>query len=223
MTATDGYRANWPVTQQALVDPVAHPLRNPGEAEPNRKLAMASRVSGVSSFEDFYRANYDGVYRAALAFSGHRDYALDATQEAFARAYVRWRRLRAQPWVGGWVMTTALNLCRRHARESAHDVDLGETAPQMSSGLPSPQHFDVIAAIRKLPHRQRQAVVLYYLGDYPVVLVAELMNLTQGAVKKHLARAREALRKQLEAHQLFGEQWNESGRTVRGEGEESIR
>ena len=49
-------------------------------------------------FEDFYESEHDHVFRATLAFCGDREVARDATQEAFARAYSRWRRLRKHDW-----------------------------------------------------------------------------------------------------------------------------
>ena len=57
---------------------------------------------------------------------------------------------------------------------------------------------DVLAALRSLPFRQRQATILYYWGDLPVAAIAELMGLTEGAVRAHLAHARRALRPDLE-------------------------
>lgn len=64
------------------------------------------------NFDEFCEAEYASVYRAAFAFTGDREVALDATQEAFSRAFARWNRLSRAQWAGGWVMTTALNLCR---------------------------------------------------------------------------------------------------------------
>lgn len=146
-------------------------------------------------FEDFYTAEYPLVFRAALAFDGRREEALDATQEAFARAFSRWRRLRNEAWAGGWVMRTAMNLCKRALRDETRTMP-AEHAP--ASDQASEQRVDVSAALRGLPARQRQAAVLHYIGDIPVVGVAELMSISEGATKSHLARAREALRAPLE-------------------------
>ncbi|MBA3292055.1 MAG: hypothetical protein H0U17_11275 [Actinobacteria bacterium] len=66
----------------------------------------------AANFDGFCKSEYASVYRAAFAFTGDKDAALDATQEAFSRAFARWARLSREPWAGGWVMTTALNLCR---------------------------------------------------------------------------------------------------------------
>jgi RNA polymerase sigma-70 factor (ECF subfamily) len=58
--------------------------------------------------------------------------------------------------------------------------------------------LDVLTALRSLPERQRQAVVLHYLLDCPVATVADLMSVSEGAVKAHLFKARATLRTLLE-------------------------
>lgn len=149
---------------------------------------------GALLFEDFFRREYGSVYRAAYLGTGSPEAAQDVTQEAFARAYARWRRLRDQPWAGGWVMTTALNLCKKHARSS-------EVAVPTPDQHVTPAHdarLDLAGKLRQLPLRQRTAVVLFYLGDLPVAQIAHLMKISEGTVKAHLAQAREALRKSLE-------------------------
>jgi RNA polymerase sigma-70 factor (ECF subfamily) len=150
-------------------------------------------TSGDESFDGFFRVEYANVYRAALTFTGDKEGALDATQEAFSRAFARWSRLSRQPWVGGWVMTTALNLCRSRSQVSgaAHLDQAGQ------HGLDPDLHIDLESALRTLPLRQRQALLLHYLADLPVAVVADLMGISEGTVKTHLARGRQSLSHQL--------------------------
>jgi RNA polymerase sigma-70 factor (ECF subfamily) len=146
------------------------------------------------TFEDFYAAEFDRVLDSAFAFSGDRDAAMDATQESFARAYARWRRLSRQEWAGGWVMTTALNVLRRRYRDAARSpVPVDEQASHDGHG-----RVDLMRALRALPIRQREAAVLFYVADLPLHAVAEAMGISDGAVKSHLSRAREGLRVNLE-------------------------
>jgi len=63
----------------------------------------------------------------------------------------------------------------------------------------SEQRLDVIAALRELPFRQRQATVLYYWGDLSTATIAEFMELSEGAVRAHLTHARKRLGEVLEA------------------------
>lgn len=119
--------------------------------------------------------------------------AFDATQEAFERAFVRWRRLRNKPWAAGWVMTTATNLCRRDAKRSDRET-LHEMAESSTANSPGGQRLDVLNALKRLPFRQRQATVLYYWGDFSTAAIATLMKVSEGAVRAHLTHARKTLR-----------------------------
>jgi len=149
-------------------------------------------------FEAFFRSEYQRIFRCSCIVAGSREIAMDATQEAFHRAYVRWRRLEKEPWTSGWVLTTATNLCKRELEKNRREMDLvGETLESAGPGL-SGTRVDTMRALQQLPFRQRQATVLHYLGDLPLPAIATLMGITEGAVKAHLAHARRALRKTLE-------------------------
>jgi RNA polymerase sigma-70 factor, ECF subfamily len=148
-------------------------------------------------FVQLYQAEHDKVFRATWAFCGDRGVAEDATQEAFARALERWPRLREQPWVTGWVTSTALNAARRlQRRRWPHRP---ETAPVgIAAAADASGSVELWQVVRALPRRQREAVTLHYLVDLPVAEVARLMGCREGTVKAHLAHARKALRAQLE-------------------------
>ncbi len=156
-------------------------------------------------FRDFYRTSYPRVFTAAYAVCADREVALDVTQDAFEKAFARWPRLRREPWVEGWAITTATNLCRKHFRDASRRRELTETiSAPATAGLPGPDHVDLVRALRTLPFRQRQAVVLYYIGDLPVAVVATLMNVQEGSIKAHLAHARKSLEKELEVRNVRG-------------------
>jgi RNA polymerase sigma-70 factor, ECF subfamily len=149
----------------------------------------------LRQFEEFYRSEHAGVFRAAFAFCGNRELAQDSTQEAFSRALARWPKLEAHPWAGGWVMTTAFNACRKHLRRRRPPVSEGAASVE---GADVAGQADIVEALKHLPARQRQAVILFYLADHPISVVADLMGVSDGAVKSHLSRARESLRISLE-------------------------
>ena len=139
-----------------------------------------------------YRREHATVFRMVYRLCGDRETAEDATQEAFARALARWRRLRGRPWAAGWVATTALNAARRAMRRRRADPsppvterDLDETA-------------DLWVAIGRLPRRQQEAVVLFYVTDLTLAGVAAAMGCAEGTAKAHLSRGRAALRVSLE-------------------------
>jgi RNA polymerase sigma-70 factor (ECF subfamily) len=63
----------------------------------------------TDSFEGFYKAEADRVYRALAVTLGDRDLAREATDEAMARAYARWSKVSAHDNPGGWVFRVGLN------------------------------------------------------------------------------------------------------------------
>jgi RNA polymerase sigma factor (sigma-70 family) len=144
-------------------------------------------------FESFYAAEFHRVYKAIYLTCGDSEAAQDLTQDAFKLAFVRWRRLRDEPWVGGWVMTTALNLMRKdRKRPGTVELEPAAMPPVFDSS-----EQDLLEALRALPHRQRSATLLYYLGDLPVHGVAEIMGVADGTVKALLSQARDNLRASL--------------------------
>jgi RNA polymerase sigma-70 factor (ECF subfamily) len=142
-------------------------------------------------FERLYEAEFSAVFRAVYLLCGDRIVAEDATQEAFARALARWRRLRNRPWAGGWVTTTALNVARRSLRRprGAEMREAGD--PDVDAIL------DLRKALAMLPPRQQEALILHHLEDRPVADVAAAMGVAEGTVKSHLHRARQALAEKL--------------------------
>lgn len=146
-----------------------------------------------ADFSSFYETSFARVLAAARAFTRDRDLAYESTQEAFARAYARWRRVSAATSPEAWVVRTTLNLCKRHFRVRGQAPPAGHPAEEVSA-----DRLDVLAALRSLPERQREAAVLHYIVDCPVAVVAESMGISDGAVKAHLSKAREALRRSLE-------------------------
>jgi RNA polymerase sigma-70 factor (ECF subfamily) len=149
---------------------------------------------GTDDFSEFYATSFRRVSSAVRAFCGDAEVAHEATQEAYARAYARWSRLRRAQWPQAWVTTTAFNLTRRHHRRRRSS----EPTEVAAEGGPTGDRLDLLGALRALPERQRRAIVLHYLLDLPVASVAELMGVTEGAIKAHLHKGRAALRGALE-------------------------
>ncbi|UGQ15428.1 sigma-70 family RNA polymerase sigma factor [Yinghuangia sp. ASG 101] len=131
---------------------------------------------------------------AVYALNGNLADAEDAVHEAYARAWVRWGRLKAGGDPAGWVRVVAQRLAvsswrkarnrvRAHLRHGSPD-----TAPELG-----PDHVALVAALRKLPKDQRRAIVLFHLYDLPAEAVARELRCSEGAVRTRLYRARQAL------------------------------
>jgi RNA polymerase sigma-70 factor (sigma-E family) len=147
-------------------------------------------------FADFYQEAKDDCLRAVAASIGDRQAAEDAVAEAFARAWSAWRRVRVHPEPRAWVVRTALNAnvswWRRHRHEM---LSPGRNQP---GPAPDPSEradgLDVMAALRRLPARQREVIALRFLLDLDTARTAEVLGIAPGTVTAHLARGIATLR-----------------------------
>lgn len=158
-----------------------------------------SASSDVGDFDHTFRQHYAPMVRSLGMACGDREAAADAVQDAFTRAYVRWRRISHYDDPVAWVRHVALNRLRDHFRRA----DRGRRAMQRLGHRdelvvdgPEPPREDsgVLEALAALPRQQRIATSLYYVEQLSVREVAESMKLSEGAVKYHLHAARAALR-----------------------------
>ncbi len=148
-------------------------------------------------FADFYASHKDACLRAAMASGMSRDAAEDAVAEAFARAWARWRRVRESRSPAAWVVRTAVNAdisaWRRRRRERSYaEVPDGDAGVALAPV--GPEGADLLAAIRRLPPRQRAVVVHRYLLDLDTETTAAELGVTTGTVKAHLHHALASLR-----------------------------
>lgn len=146
-------------------------------------------------FESFFRAVLPRTVAAARRVTGDRAAAEDAAVEALARAHLRWPRVGALPWREGWVLKVAVNEALRQRARRPDPAPAATTRPV--GGLDAATRSDLVAALRRLPRRQREAVTLRYLVDLSEAEVADNLGLHVGTVKTHLRRGLAAMRRQL--------------------------
>ncbi len=133
-------------------------------------------------FGEWYESSYAQVAAAVAVQVGEVGAAREATDEAFVRALERWDSVREMPERVGWVYRVAINVARREARRRTRErsaferLDRGEAVPL---GVGDPELWE---AVRSLPDRQREAVVLRYLLDLPQHEIGVAMGIAAGTV-----------------------------------------
>ncbi|HEX6872908.1 MAG TPA: SigE family RNA polymerase sigma factor [Micromonosporaceae bacterium] len=149
-------------------------------------------------FDDFYRATVAGVLRFAYAVTGDRHEAQDIVQEAFGRAWRRWRTVREHPAPDAWVRVVVANLANdRWRRVRGLRVALARSGMAGPVAPPSEDTVLLVNALRQLPAKQRQAMALHYLFDFTVDDIARETGAASGTVKSWLSRGRTQLAKHL--------------------------
>lgn len=151
-------------------------------------------TQAARSFELAFDALYRLAYRVAFRILGARPDAEDVAQEALARAALRWSRLHESP--EGWVSRVASNLAidryRKRRREHPYPTGpIGVVDERIG------ERGDLVTALRRLPRRQREVVVLRYLADLSEAEVARALGCSVGTVKTHGSRGLSSLRREL--------------------------
>jgi RNA polymerase sigma-70 factor (sigma-E family) len=143
-----------------------------------------------------YRAHALGLIRLAVVMLGDRPAAEDAVQEAFCGLYRRWHSLSDPGKALSYARSSVINNCRtvlrRRRRQSGPPGDRpGESAEAMA--LIGEEHRQVLTAIRRLPARQREVLVLRFYLDLDEGEIAASMRISRGTVKSTTSRALAAL------------------------------
>jgi RNA polymerase sigma factor (sigma-70 family) len=143
----------------------------------------------VDQFSELHRVGY----RAAYAVLGRRADAEDCTQEALARALVRWNRVHA--YAPAWIARVTTNLALDRTRQT-NRLDAGSSVGEVADQHDpvAERRRDLVVALRALPKRQREAVALRYLADLPENQTATAMGCSIGTVKSNTAKGLQRLR-----------------------------
>lgn len=177
------------------------------------ELMVAIQRDDEAAFGEFVRRYQRKFYRLAYGYLHQHEEALDAVQEAFIKIY-RARRTwepRANPYT--WSYRIVANLCvdmiRKRRGQMAASLDdeetgLGRTLADAGTVDPLKLQIDdeerskVMAAVMKLPPRQREIIMLRHYEDMSLQEIAEAQGCALGTVKSSLHRAIASLKTILE-------------------------
>ena len=152
---------------------------------------------------ELYGTHYRSLVRLAALLVRDIGTAEEVVQDSFVAMHGGWRRLRDSDKALSYLRQSVVNRSRSVLR---HRVVVDRNAPKPAPDMPSAEHgaialFErsaVISALRTLPPRQREALVLRFYADMSEAQIADAMQISRGAVKSHTARAMQALRTVLE-------------------------
>ena len=150
-----------------------------------------------------YSAHYRSLVRLAALLLHDTPAAEDVVQDAFVAMHGSWGRLRDADKAVAYLRQAVVNRARSRLRHlkvvDKHVQAPPPDAPSAEVGaLRSAQRDEVMTALRQLPYRQREVLVLRYYADLSEAQIADAMGISTGAVKSHASRGVAALRQKLE-------------------------
>jgi RNA polymerase sigma-70 factor (ECF subfamily) len=183
----------------------------PGVWSPAIAATMERPVEELKDFERVVGTYRPLIFRFILASLRDRDAAENLTQDCFFKAYRHRAQFRGDSAVKTWLMQIAANLVRdttrtrrfqfwRHATTISSDDLLNtvssETSPETAT-LRRDQLCAIWKATDRLSEKQRSVFLLRFVEDMELLEIAEVLNMTEGTVKKHLFRALHAVRQRM--------------------------
>jgi RNA polymerase sigma-70 factor (sigma-E family) len=159
--------------------------------------APATGLAPDQAVTALYQAHALGLIRLAVVMLGDRPAAEDVVQEAFCGLYRRWHALSDTGKALSYVRSSVINGCRsvlrRRVRASAGPAGDQPVESAEAAALVSEEHRQVLTAIRRLPDRQREVLVLRFYLDLGEAEIAASMQVSRGTVKSTTSRALAAL------------------------------
>jgi RNA polymerase sigma-70 factor (sigma-E family) len=160
------------------------------------------RRTAEDEVASLFRTEYAGLVRMASLLLGDRAASEEVVQDAFVKLHVSWSRVRepakAPAWLRTGVLTGARSRPRHRQVRRRHLVSVPPAgASPESLAMAGDDHRRVMAALRTLPQRQREALVLKFYLDLSEAETAAAMGVSAGAVKTHVHRGLAALQSTL--------------------------
>ena len=145
---------------------------------------------------DLFDDHYDQVVRAAFLIVQDWGRAEEVAQDAFVQLLRYWGRVSGHEMPAAWVRRVAVRLAVRAVRrERRLSSALARSAPPPVVADPAEAAIsvDVVAALGRLPAKQRAEAVLFYFKDRPVEEIGQLLDCSTSTAGVHLHRARARL------------------------------
>ena len=171
--------------------------------KPPPAALFAAETAADAIMTELFTAHRLGLVRLAFLLVGDQETAEDVVQDAFAAVYRRWSGLADQERVVPYLRAAVVNGCRmiHRRRMVVRRFRADREVPFWSAEaavLLGETRREVFLAVRALPRRQREALVLRYYLELSEAEIAEVMGVSRGTVKSTASRALKTLATKLQ-------------------------
>jgi len=193
------------IARRNQVNPDTRDNDHPSDSE----LVRRFKLGDESAFSSIVLKYKDRLFRAALGILGDESEAMDASQDAFVKVYFNLKKFREDSGLYTWMYRILYNLCVRRLRRkkivSFLSFDERNETREFVSRAPGPfEDYDrkeigaaVSRALESLPQRQRTVFVMKQIDGLKHEEIADILGVTEGAVKASYFHALKKLQKLL--------------------------
>ena len=123
----------------------------------------------------------------------------DAIQETIVKAFSKIDTLKNDKYARTWLIRILINECYNLVRKSNKFISFEELEDRLEmESEKATDYSELYTAVNSLKEELRLPVILYYIEDFSVREIAQVLEISEGAVQKRLARARGKLRQELQ-------------------------
>lgn len=158
---------------------------------------MTDQYAGME-YEDVVRQYADDITRLCVVWTQNEEAAKDCFQNTFLKLYQTKQHFHDKGHMKAWLYTVARNECRDYHRQFWNrNVEIGYRAEQQQEAaslwMEDEETERLVSALRKLPLKYREILVLYYYEEYDTGEMAQILHMSVNTIKSRLRRGREKL------------------------------
>jgi RNA polymerase sigma factor (sigma-70 family) len=171
-----------------------------GASDPSLTLIARAKRGDRLAFSQLIEAHYDFIFRTACKWTGKKSDAEDVAQDVCIKLATAIKSFDGRSAFTSWLYRVTINVVRDQQRGSsrrARHIDaFSHVSPEddPASQEQSTAAREIWSAVRDLPDKQREAVMLVYAEDMPHAQAAEIMGIREATVSWHIHEARKTLR-----------------------------
>jgi|YelNatPaOPRAMG01_1025707.scaffolds.fasta_scaffold30005_2 RNA polymerase sigma-70 factor (ECF subfamily) len=163
------------------------------------KLLIEVANGSKKAFEELYNLYSSKVYSLAFRYSGVREDAEEITTDVFVKVWQNAKKFRGNSKVSTWIYRITVNTALEYKRKrKPEEVEIDEEIISTQNENTSGTDQEIIAlALRKLPEKQRIAIILTQIENYSYKEASRIMGKSIKAIESLVQRGKETLRRLL--------------------------
>lgn len=163
------------------------------------ELIKEAQIGDKNTFNKIFIAISDDLYKIAKSRINNEDDIADAVQETMIATFKNIKKLRDTSQFKQWVITILINKCNRiYRRKYKKDISYEEyNFESFSSSCNIESNIEFYEMLKDLKYEEKIVIILYYLEQYSIKDIKEILKMNENTVTTHLYRARQKIKKNL--------------------------